>query len=180
MRFDSLIHLAKISRALAKDRRIVVLGSSSLLGCFPELGEPGQPLETSLDADLLVDGIDEGMAAVFKEAIGAESLFERQVGCHADVLRSAIQDVFPVGWEERLVPLADCDGVFCLEPHDMAAAKLQAGRPKDVALIAALLKTNRLNLQTIEARLLTTKMQEKMILFAHERLAEAVAIAGAN
>jgi len=41
---------------LARPNRIVILGSSSLLPDNPDLGEPGQPLDITLDADLLIEG----------------------------------------------------------------------------------------------------------------------------
>jgi len=44
MRLRSLIHVAEVARALTLDRRIIILGSSSLLATFPELGEDGSLL----------------------------------------------------------------------------------------------------------------------------------------
>lgn len=55
MRVQFLTHLLDAVSALAQPRRIVVLGSSSLLPLHPQLGEPGQALELSLDADLLLE-----------------------------------------------------------------------------------------------------------------------------
>ncbi len=69
----------------------------------------------------------------------------------------------PPGWEDRLVPLADCAGVFCLEPHDYAVAKLRAGRPKDLALLTALLATGRLAAGTVRERLDRTQMPEAAV-----------------
>jgi hypothetical protein len=45
----------------------------------------------------------------------------------------------PEGWRDRLITL-DADPVVarCLEPHDLAVAKLAAGRLKDYELVAAL------------------------------------------
>lgn len=126
-------------------RRIVVLGSSSLLAPFPELGETNGPLEISYDADLLVDGIDEQLAAVFDEAIGKESLFEAIEGYHADTLKPVVAETFPAGWEDRLVPLPGCEGVFCLDPHDLGAIKIGVGWMKDLELCAVLVATKRLD-----------------------------------
>ncbi len=55
MRLQFLTHLLSCVSALAQPRRIIVLGSSSLLPQHPQLGDAGQPLELSLDADLLVE-----------------------------------------------------------------------------------------------------------------------------
>src|SRR2546423_15593778 len=55
MRIQFLKHLLEAVSALARPNRIVVLGSSSLLPKNANLGEPGQPLELTLDADLLIE-----------------------------------------------------------------------------------------------------------------------------
>lgn len=54
MRLRALKHLLDVTRGLVQPERIVILGSSSLLPEHPELGEPGQPLETSYDSDFLI------------------------------------------------------------------------------------------------------------------------------
>ncbi|MEO8353276.1 MAG: DUF6036 family nucleotidyltransferase [Chthoniobacteraceae bacterium] len=177
MRLRSLIHLAKISRALTGEVRLVVLGSSSLLAFHPALGEPGQPLDTSYDADFLIEGCDESLARVVNEAIGSESLFMEREGYHADILRPAITSQLPPGWDERLAPLNGCEGTFCIEPHDLAVAKLHAGRPKDIDLLAALLKAGLLEEETIRGRLGAMVMEEKLILFTHRNLDSAIALA---
>jgi len=55
MRLPALNHLVAATQALSHCERIRVLGSSALLASFPELGNAGQPLELSYDADLLVE-----------------------------------------------------------------------------------------------------------------------------
>ena len=50
MRLRSLIQLLEATRALVHPDRIVIIGSSSLLPTHPDLGEAGQPLETSYDS----------------------------------------------------------------------------------------------------------------------------------
>lgn len=130
MRLESLIHVVKIASAISPGRRIIILGSSSLLASFPNLGETAGLLETSYDADLLIEDVDDQLAAVLQESIGAESLFKARVGYHADTLRPIVSETFPRAWEERLVPLPGCKAAFCLDPHDLAAVKLQAGGPR--------------------------------------------------
>jgi hypothetical protein len=69
MRLSFLSHLLKSVVALACPQRTIVLGSSSLLPQHPELGEAGQPLEVSLDADLLLEPVDQALADMLKDAI---------------------------------------------------------------------------------------------------------------
>ena len=84
MRLQSLIHLVGVAAAINPGRRIVVLGSSSLLASFPDLGEQNGPLTSSYDADLLIEGVDEELAGMMEEMVGRESLFEKREGYHAD------------------------------------------------------------------------------------------------
>lgn len=51
--------------------------------------------------------------------------------------------VLPEGWESRLVKIqnanTDLKIGYCLEPHDLAAAKLAAGREKDWEFVRVML-----------------------------------------
>jgi hypothetical protein len=49
MRLRSLTRLLDATQALARPDRIVIIGSSSLLPAHPDLGEVGQPIESSLE-----------------------------------------------------------------------------------------------------------------------------------
>ena len=97
MRLSFLIHLLDSVSALARPQRIVLLGSSSLLPSHPDLGGPGQPLELSLDADLLIEPVNQIIADMLKEAIGQDSAFEVQHGYYVDVLRPVISETLPAG-----------------------------------------------------------------------------------
>ncbi len=172
-----MTHLVRVAGALTRQERVVVLGSSSLLATHPDLGDPGQPLETSYDADLLIANCGEEMAKVLTESIGEGSLFEVQTGYHADILRPAIAGLLPADWEDRLVPLEGCDNVFCLDPHDLAVAKLQAGCPKDIQLLAFLLRENHLDAATVTSRLRKTCVPESQIARTHTLLNDAKRLA---
>jgi len=113
MRLQFLTHLLNSVSALAQPRRIIVLGSSSLLPQHPDLGDAGQPLELSLDADLLVEPIDESLADLLKDAVGHESAFEQRQGYYADILRPIIAETLPAGWESRLHVGAHGKGPGC-------------------------------------------------------------------
>jgi hypothetical protein len=140
MRLRSLNQLIEATRALAHPNRVVIIGSSSLLPAHPELGEPGQPLETSYDTDLLLTPIDEEMAAILGEAVGQQSLFAKRHGYYADILRPVIAEALPAGWESRLHAVAGYDNVFALDLYDLALVKLMVGRMKDLDLLRALLR----------------------------------------
>jgi len=73
MRLSFLKHLLDSVTALARPVRVCVLGSSSLLPQHPDLGDAGQPLELSLDADLLLEPVNQHIADMLKDAVGHES-----------------------------------------------------------------------------------------------------------
>jgi hypothetical protein len=108
-----------------------------------------------LDADLLLEPVDQALADLLKEAIGQESLFEQRHGYYADILRPTIAETLPAGWESRLHPVSGYDNVFSLDVYDLALVKLVVGRQKDLELLRALLK-----LGILEPARLRTHYQE--------------------
>lgn len=143
---------------MLKPERIVVLGSSSLLASAPTLGDPGQPLELSFDADLLVEPCDSNRADVIHEAIGQNSLFHRNYGVYADLMKPNITETFAPGWLKRCVRLEP--GVLCLSPVDLAFAKLRLGRNKDVRILRAILAAGVVSLDDVRALYQATDFDE--------------------
>jgi hypothetical protein len=146
---------------MARPDRMVIIGSSSLLPDHPELGESAQPLETSYDIDLLITPIDEGMAAILGEAVGQQSLFAKRYGYYADILRPAIAETLPAGWESRLHAVAGYDNVFALDVYDLAVVKLLVGRKKDLDLLRALLDLRILEPDRLRAHYQQTPLGER-------------------
>lgn len=134
---SELEHVIRAAGAIARDRQLVILGSQSVLGQFPDAP---RALRASMEADLyplnhpkradLIDG-----------AIGEGSRFHETFGIYAQGVgpRTA---TLPAGWRERLVRVenANTGGTagLCLEVHDLAVSKYVAGREKDLAFTAAL------------------------------------------
>jgi len=172
MRLSALKHLVEAVHALARSQRICVLGSSALLGRFPELGEAGGPLEMSFDGDLLVEPCDEQLAALLHEAVGEGSLFAQRAGYHADILRAEIVETLPPGWESRLIPLDQVVNALALAPEDLLVVKLRAGRPKDLELCRAVIRRGLLAPTAVRARLDATPLAENEIVAVYQRLCE--------
>ncbi len=170
MRLPALIHLLTAARSISQCDRIRVLGSSALLPSFPELGEPGQPLEVSYDADLLIEPSDENLAALLHEALGEGSLFSGRSGYHADILRPSITETLSPGWQDRLVKLDLPGDIAALSPEDVAVVKLQVGRPKDLTLCRHLIVREMLTVQQIRSRLDATPMPEADVIHTYRRL----------
>jgi len=157
-----LKHVIEAVRALVHPRLVTVMGSSALLvGCDPSLGDAGEPLELSLDADLLLDPSDDALAAVLHEALGEGSLFHREYGVYLDLLRPEIGETLPSGWRDRCVAMEGADDVVALDPYDLAVAKLAVAREKDIELLRGLLERGLLKLDRLQRRYQDTPMDEK-------------------
>lgn len=172
MRLPALTHLIEATFALSHSKRICVFGSSALLASFPELGDPGQPLEISYDADLLVEPCDEQLAAMLHEAVGEGSLFAQRTGYHADFLRPSITETLPPGWDGRLIALPGVVQSGALAPADLAVVKLRVGRAKDLTLCRHLVAGGMLTAHEIRARLDTMTLDEAETVRVYRRLQE--------
>jgi hypothetical protein len=86
---------------------------------------------------------------------GRGSQFHETFGYYADGVDLGTA-VTPAGALDRLVPF-QTDGTapgrgLCLDPHDLAASKLAAGRDKDYEFVGALLDAKLLNKETLIER----------------------------
>ena len=133
MKRADLEHLIRAAGAITCCRDIVVVGSQSILGAFPEAPAP---LTLSAEADLFpLDAHDaERMVDLIDGALGELSIFHEQYQYYAQgVIRTT--SVLPKGWAERLVVVenANTSGFrgLCLDPHDLVLAKYAASREKD-------------------------------------------------
>jgi hypothetical protein len=175
MNSDRLRRLIAEARSVFSEGRIVVFGSTSLLGTFPEIAEETRLFELTLDSDFISDPWSDDAVLRLQIAVGKPSDFFKVHGYYADIVRPDAYDQFPPGFQERLVPIPGFDGVFALDVHDMAVAKLWAGRPKDIALLSALLHLEKLDEAVLRKRLWDTPMVEKWIVKTHDVLERSVA-----
>jgi hypothetical protein len=174
MRLRSLTHLLEELRLRETSRKIVVLGSSSLLVFHPELGEGGGPLDLTYDADFLLDPIDRELALSLGAELGANREFHLRFGYHADILHPSIVETLPPGWEGRLVAVAGFDNVFALEPLDLAAVKVVVGREKDLALVRRLLELGKIFARDLTLRWRSMGLGEKELFRSGRNLAEVL------
>lgn len=172
MDIPTLKRIVQAIRTKASDQRLVLFGSASLLGSFPEMGEQETMVRLSRDADFVLDPWDDDMALAVHHLVGARHAFDLEHGYYADIVRPMAFENFPPGWEQRLLPLEGCARVFCLEPHDMAVAKLFAGRPKDVTLLSELIREGLLDVDMLAKRLFATPMTEAWIVRTDLKLRE--------
>jgi len=146
MKREELEHIVRACCDLLGEDKIIVGGSQAALAQFPH-DLPGYAL-MSIEADVaaLEDPRDE-KAMIVNGNIGEDTLFHTTHGIFAEGVSRELFE-FPPGWEQRAIEV-DGRGArpttgLCPEIHDLAIAKLAAGRQKDSDWIKALLQSGHL------------------------------------
>ena len=139
MKRKELEHLIRAAAAITDQYEIMVIGSQSILGAIPNAPES---LLVSMEADVYPLHRPD-LADLIDGAIGELSPFEERFGYYAQGVGPETA-VLPAGWESRLVKIqnqnTDLKIGYCLEPHDLAASKLVAGRDKDWPFVKELIQ----------------------------------------
>lgn len=125
-----LEHLIRAAGDIASDDEIVVIGSQSILGQFPDA--PASLL-VSAEADLYPKNHPE-RADLVDGSIGEGSPFHETYGYYAQGVGEETA-VLPAGWKDRLNAIhnANTRGVtgWTLDVHDLLISKYVANREKD-------------------------------------------------
>jgi hypothetical protein len=155
---EQLEHLIRAAAAIVGEDGVIVIGSQAIHGSVDERALPAAAIE-SVEADLLpLDG-DEAKSDLIDGSIGEASMFQESFGVYAQGVGLATAKLAP-GWRDRLVPLtgAGTGGAtgWCLERHDLVAAKLIAGRDKDVRFYEALRQAGLVDPSVVAERIRST------------------------
>lgn len=152
MNRKELEHIIRAAAAITDQYEIVVVGSQSILGAVPDA--PPALLQ-SMEADVYPLRRPD-LADLIDGAIGELSPFEERFGYYAQGVGPETATL-PAGWETRLVKIqnanTDLKIGYCLEPHDLAASKLVAGREKDWPFVATMLEHRLIQASTLSDRL---------------------------
>ena len=152
MKRSELEHVIRASGAIADDDEIIVIGSQSILGQYPDA--PIRLL-ASMESDIYPKNKPE-LAAMIDGSIGEGSFFHAEFGYYAQGVGPKTA-VLPDGWKGRLIGInnQNTNGVtgLCLEAHDLAISKYVAGRPKDLEFNAELVRHKMINRKTLTQRL---------------------------
>jgi hypothetical protein len=156
MKRSQLEHLIRASSAILNDDAVIIIGSQAILGSYGDLVLP-DILTRSIEADVIPFRDHDGRRADLVDgSIGELSPFHEMYGMYAQgvgVRTALLAD----GWIERLVPVVDPSSGkvgWCLEAHDLCAAKLLAGRPKDTEFVSTAIQHRLVDPQEI-ARLVS-------------------------
>jgi hypothetical protein len=162
MKRSELEHVIRAAAAISNAYEIVVIGSQSILASYME---PPPLIAYSMEAD--VYPLDNpALAELIEGSIGEGSTFHDTFGYYAQGVGPETADL-PAGWEQRLVRLqnanTDLKVGLCLEPHDLAAAKLSAGREKDWPFVRCLLDEGLVDPEELIRRLEALDVDEERI-----------------
>jgi hypothetical protein len=152
-----LEHLIRAAGTIAGDDDIVVIGSQAILGQFPHA-----PVEflVSQAADVNPRNFPE-RSDLIDGTIGEASPFELAYGYYAHGVGPETA-ILPAGWQSRLIPISGPNTRsirgWCLEVHDLALAKLVAGREKDLDYVAALRRYGMVQEGVLRERLALTEL----------------------
>jgi hypothetical protein len=155
---SQLEHIIRAAGMIADDEDIVVVGSQAILGEFPEwCGE-------ACVADVYPRAYPE-RSDLIDGSIGEGSPFEHVYGYYAHGVGPETS-VLPAGWEGRLVAVANANTRFvrgwCLEVHDLAIAKLVAGREKDIDFVRGLGRHEMARGEVLRERLAVTELDGRV------------------
>lgn len=147
----ALEHVLRAAAAITNEREFIVVGSQAILGPFPHA--PVAAL-VSMEADLYPRHAPE-KSDLIDGAIGELSAFHQTYGYFAHGVDDTTATL-PEGWENRLMALCNDNtgGAtgWCLDAHDLVAAKLVAGRDRDHDFARVLLRARLIDPQVIHER----------------------------
>jgi hypothetical protein len=151
---QQLEHLIRAAAVIADDDELIVIGSQSILGQYPNAPSS---LLVSVEADLYPKNHPE-RADLIDGTIGELSPFHDTYGYYAQGVGPTTA-VLPQGWEQRLVPVRNENTRWatglCLELHDLLIAKHIAGRDKDLRFIRDAVAQGWVDREVLEGRLST-------------------------
>lgn len=175
MRRSDLIRLIEEFRRVSGENPPTIVGSQALhvvVDVLPEIARK------SVECDFLLSSGNFGKRAEIDEKLGVLSEFQVETGFYADALGLATV-VLPEGWKERLLPLLSENGellALCLDPYDLAASKLIAGRDKDLQFLQSLIASQILNIDPFLERVvgLIAKVENDVLPNRLERFQQAL------
>ena len=157
MKREELEHIIRAAAEITGEREFVIIGSQAVLGQFPDAPSP---LLVSMEADVHPIHAPQ-MGIDIEGAIGYGSLFDSTHGYHADGIEGGLPPL-PEGWQRRLIPVrnTNTNGAtgWCLEVHDIAAAKYVAAREKDLRYTRELWEFGMLDPENLAERIRTIRI----------------------
>lgn len=126
MTLENLGAIIRAIRSIEPDRRIILFGSSSLLGSLSSDLPECSGVEVTIDADIFLDPDDDDVRQTLLRAMGEGRQYHQDHGFYCDFVDAKADRWFPQGWRQRLLPFGGFEDVFAMQAADVVAAKLVA------------------------------------------------------
>ncbi len=156
---EQLEHVIRAAAAISDTEDIVVIGSQSVRGQFPDA--PAELL-VSMAADVYPLRFPE-RGDLIDGSIGEGSPFQDSFGYYAHGVDDTTA-ILPEGWNHRLIlvsgPNTRHARGWCLEIHDLAISKYAAGREKDLDYVRVLATRELTKKSTLLQRLAVTPLDD--------------------
>jgi len=169
MKRSELEHIVRAAGSIADDREIIVIGSQSILGQYPDAPEE---LLFSMEADVIPKNHPE-KADLIDGTIGELSPFHNTFGYYAHGVGMETAKL-PRHWQNRFVTISNDNtmGVtgLCLDVHDLAVSKLVAGRDKDLPYVKDLFNNQMINAEIMLDRLEQTDVPSDLKTVIREKI----------
>lgn len=178
MNRSELEHIIRAAGEIAQVKKVIILGSQSILAQFPDLSKRVSNLDQtevtariqnreilirSIEADIMIPDSEEKTELV-EAVMGELSMFHDTFGYYAQGVDLTTSKL-PEGWEKRLVEICNenTNGIsgMCVEIHDVMVSKLYAGRPKDMEFFKAAVNLGLLSKEILRERLAKTAMSDE-------------------
>lgn len=159
MKRTALEHIIRAAADIADDDEIIVIGSQSILGQYPNAPDE---LCVSNEADVYPKNKPERWELI-DGSIGELSPFHETFGYYAQGVEEGTATL-PAGWQERIVSISNRNtrGAvgLCLEVHDLLISKYVAGREKDQRFIEAAIRHGLVQRDLLLERLTLTAIDD--------------------
>jgi len=171
---SSLEHLLRAAAAITGEQKFYVVGTAAIVVAISPGESVPDVVTRSREADLIPASGSARSIDLIDGALGQDSTFDGTFGYHADGVEFKTVAYAPADWQQRSIPFtSDLTGGatgFCMEGHDLAIAKLCAGRDKDREFVEGLVQARLVERSTLEARLKLVQAQPEVITLASQRL----------
>jgi hypothetical protein len=163
---EQLAHVLRAVSKLTGDPDVVVIGSQSILGSYPEDELPPEATGSMEVDTTFLDDPGGAKSDLVDVNIGELSGFHHEFGYYPQGV-SINTGVFPAGWKDRLVTYetrsSEPGRGLCLEPHDCVLAKLVRFDEKDQDFAAALVRAGLIDLDILADRVGTLPAHHEVI-----------------
>lgn len=170
MNIDQLKHVLRAAAGITGEDSFVLIGSQAVLVQYPDI-----PAGMAMSAEIDMFPLHKpDLAELIDGTIGSDSPFHETFGYHADGVGPRTARL-PPSWQSRAVTLAASAataGATAIAPdiHDLAVAKILAGRTKDFDWIEAGFLAGLLRPEAIVARLAETEASDEERTLALSRI----------